>query len=250
PYGMLSPIGVYALATQRHMHLYGTTPEQLGEIAVATRKWAMLNPKAYKREPLTLEDYLASPFISEPLRRDDICLVTDGGGAVIVTRIERARGLPKPPVVIEGIAERVSHHYWLAGVDDILELEMVRDTGRRAFAMAGLRPDDIDVLQLYDAFTIMPLLAVEALGFCERGEGGHFFANQRTAPGGEIPVNTSGGGLSYCHPGMFGIFLIIEAVRQLRGECGERQVQNPRHILCHAYGGQWSASATLILGRD
>lgn len=249
PYGLLSPIGCYALTLQRHMHLYGTTPEQLGEIAIATRQWALLNPKAYRRNPLTMDEYLSSPFISEPLRREDICLLTDGGGAVIVTRRENVPA-GKPAVVIEGIAEQSSHHYWVPGIDDLLEQPVVVETGRRAFAMAGLTHDDIDVLQIYDAFTVMPLLAVEALGFCGRGEGGKFFEGGRTAPGGPLPMNTSGGGLSYCHPGMFGIFLVIEAVRQLRGECGQRQVPNPRHILCQSFGGQWSASVTMILGRD
>lgn len=249
PYGMLSPIGPYALTLQRYMHLYGTTAEQIGNIAISTREWAVLNPKAYRRKPLTMEEYLASPFISEPLRREDICLLTDGGGAVIITRRDRVPP-GKPAIVVEGIAERSIQHYWVAGMDDLLEQPHVVDTGRRAFAMAGLNHDDIDVLQIYDAFTVMPLLAVEALGFCGRGEGADFFAGGRTAPGGEMPTNTSGGGLSYCHPGMFGIFLIIEAVRQLRGECGERQVPNVRHVLCQAFGAQWSASVTMILGRD
>lgn len=250
PYGLLSPIGPYALATARYRHLYGLEPEDLGSLAIATRQWANLNPVAYRHDQrLTMDAYRESPMISWPLRRDDICLVTDGGGAVIVTSMERARNCGKPPVVILGAASRSNAHYWIAGLDDILTTGAAV-TGAEAMATAGVGPQDIDVLEIYDAFTTMPLLAVENLGFCARGEGRFFFHAGRTAPGGEMPMNTSGGGLSYCHPGMFGIFLLIEAVRQLRGECGPRQVPEAHVVLCHAYGGVFSAESTAVLGRE
>ncbi len=250
PYGLLSPIGPYALATTRYRHLYGLEDEELGEVAVATRQWANLNPLAYHYEhPLTMEQYLKSPWISWPLRRDDICLVTDGGGAIVVTSMKRARDLAKRPVSVLGISSRSNAHYWIPGIDDLLTTG-ASITGPEAMAAGGVTYDDIDILEIYDAFTTMPLLAVENLGFCRRGEGRFFFRHSRTGPGGEMPMNTSGGGLSYCHPGMFGIFLVIEAVRQLRGECGPRQVKNPEVVLCHAYGGVLSAESTTVLGKE
>lgn len=249
PYGLLTPLGTYALAAQRHMHQYGTTLEQLAEVAVATRRWAQLNPQAARREPLTLADVMASPPIASPLRLLDCCLVTDGAAAVVVTTAQRARRLARPVVTVLGAAEGHTHHYFAPGVPDMTRTGAV-ETGARAFAMAGVRPGEIDVVQIYDAFTIAVIIALEDLGFCGRGEGGPFVARQRTAPGGDFPLNTSGGGLSYCHPGMFGTFLLLEAVRQLRGECGDRQVAGARLALCHGTGAVLSSQATLILGRD
>lgn len=248
PYGPMMPLTGYALAAQRHMHLYGTTLEQLAEVAVATRKWAQRNPKALRRDPLTIEDVMASPVISSPLRVADCCLVTDGGGAVIVTSAERARSLRKPPVYVLGSGTAMTHEH-ISQMPEITETA-ARESGRLAFARAGLTPKDVDVTEIYDSFTITVLLSLEDLGFCAKGEGGRFVSGQRTAPGGEFPLNTSGGGLSYTHPGMFGIFLIIEAVRQLRGECGDRQVPGAATALCHGTGGQLNTAATLLLGRD
>ncbi len=250
PYGLLSPIGSYALATTRYRYLYGLEDTDLGWLAVATREWANLNPVAYRHDdPLTMSEYLASPWISWPLRRDDICLVTDGGGAIVLTRIERARDCAKKPVLVLGIASRSNAHYWVPGLDDILTTG-ARVTGPEAMSMAGVSHQDIDLLEIYDAFTTMPLLAVENLGFCERGQGRYFFHNGRTGPRGEMPMNTSGGGLSYCHPGMFGVFLVVEAVRQLRGECDSRQVKGVQVALCHAFGGVLSAESTVLLGKE
>jgi acetyl-CoA acetyltransferase len=242
------PVGAYALAATRHMHQYGTTSEQLAEIAVATRKWAVLNEKAFKREPMSIDDVLNSRWIAEPLHLLDCCLVTDGGGAVIVAAPHRAANARKKPIWILGHGETHTH-YGITNMPDLTVTGAV-DSGRTAFAMAGVKHDDLDVVEVYDSFTITVLLTLEALGFCKRGEGGAFVSQQRTAPGGAFPLNTNGGGLSYCHPGMYGIFLLIEATRQLRGECGARQVPDANLALAHGTGGVLSSASTVILGRD
>lgn len=241
-------IASYALAAQRHMYQYGTTSEQLAEISVATRQWAAMNPLAMMRDPITIEAVINSPMISSPLHLLDCCLVTDGGGVVIVTSPERARDLRKPPVWVLGCGEYHTHRS-ISNMPD-LTVTPAKQSGEIALKMAGLMPKDIDVLELYDSFTITVLLQLEDLGFCQKGEGGLFVTGQRTAPGGELPLNTNGGGLSFTHTGMYGIFLLIEAVRQLRGECGERQVPKARVALCNGVGGVLSSSATVILGRD
>lgn len=248
PYGQWVPIPTYALAAQRHMYQYGTTSAQLAEIAVAARKWARLNPVAAMRDPLTIDDVLASPMMSTPLRLRDCCLVNDGGGAVIVTTAERAKNLRKKPVWILGCGESHTHRS-ISGMPD-LTVTPAKFSGERAFRMAGLAPSDIDLLELYDSFTITVLLQLEDLGFCPKGEGGRFVEGQRLAPGGLQPANTSGGGLSCLHTGMFGIFLLIEAARQLRGECGDRQVQQVKTALCNGIGGNLASSGTVILGVD
>lgn len=248
PYAPLSPMSLYAMAAHRHMHEYGTTSEQLAEVAVAAREWALLNPVAYRfgQGRLTVEDVLASPVVSSPLHGADCCLITDGGGAAVVTSVERARDLRKPPVHVLGHGEAATNF----GMSQIGSLTRsgAADSGARAFAMAGLTPADVDVVQVYDSFTITVLLSLEGLGFCGPGEAGAFVADGRTRPGGSFPLNTSGGGLSYCHPGMFGIFLVIESVRQLRGECGERQVSGARTAVAHGTGGILSTHATVVLG--
>lgn len=249
PYGQMTPLGYYAMAARRHMYQYGTTSEQMAEVAVAARKWAQLNPKAYRREPLTVEEVLSSQIIAEPLHVRDCCLVTDGGGAVIVTSVARAKLLRKKPVYILGAAENQSHHFTPFDVKDWLDTGLAA-TAQRAMQMASVTQKDLDVVQIYDHFTIGVIQALEELGFCKRGEGGQFVTGGRIAPGGSFPLNTSGGGLSYGHPGMFGIFLIIEAVRQLCGECGERQVKDAKLALCQAASLVFSAHTTLILGRD
>jgi acetyl-CoA acetyltransferase len=248
PYGLPSPVGAYAMAAMRHRHVYSTTAEQLAEIAVATRKWAALNPSATHRDPLSIEQVLASPMIADPLHLRDCCLVTDGGGAIVMTSLERARDLKKPPVVIAGAAE-ASSHWGISAMADLAWLQHAADSGRRAMAMAGVGPSDIDVVEIYDSFTITVLMSLEALGFCGRGEGGAFVAGQGTAPGGSVALNTNGGGLSYCHPGMYGLFLITEATRQLRGECGDRQVKDAEVALAHGTGGVLSTVATCVLTR-
>jgi len=242
------PIGHYAMAAMRHMHQYGTTSEQLAEIAVATRKWAMLNEKAFMREPLTIDEVLNSRIISEPLHLLDCCLISDGGGAVVVASARAAARTKKPPIWVLGHSE-IATHYTTTYMED-LTMTGAKETGRRAMEMAGVSHDEIDIVQVYDSFTITVLLTLEALGFCKPGEGGDFVSKQRTAPGGAFPMNTSGGGLSYCHPGMFGIFLIVEAVRQLRGECGVRQINDAKIGLVNGTGGKLSSTSTLVLGRD
>lgn len=250
PYGALDPVSLYAMAARRHMHEFGTTPEQLAEVAVAARAWALLNPKAFHHRsgPLTVEAVLASPTVSSPLHALDCCLVTDGGGAVVVTTLERARALRHPVIRVLAYGEATTNMS-MSQIPDLTSTGAV-GASRRAFDMAGLAPEDIDVVQLYDSFTITVLLTLEALGLCPRGESGPFVAGGRLGPGGDRPINTSGGGLSYCHPGMFGIFLVIEAVRQLRGEAGARQLPRARTALCHGTGGILSTHATVILGRE
>jgi len=249
PFGLAGPPTGYALAAARHMHEFGTTSEQLAEVAVATRRWAQLNPRALMRDPLTVEDVLASRLISWPLHLLDCCLVTDAGGAVVVTSAERARDCAKRPVYVLGTGE-ASTHVMVSQMPDFARWEAARMAGERAFAMAGVTPADIDVAQVYDAFTIVPIMALEALGFCKEGEGGAFVSGQRTAPGGSFPMNTNGGGLSYTHSGMYGMFTLVEAVRQLRGECGPRQVVGAALALCHGLGGMFSAAATLIASTE
>jgi acetyl-CoA acetyltransferase len=246
-YGVASPPSAYALAAARHMHEYGTTSEQLAEIAVSTRHWASLNPRALYRDPITVEDVLSSPWVVYPFHQLDCCLVTDAGGAVVLTTVERASGLGVPTVEVLGSAVAHTHHM-ISQMPDLTETP-ARLSGGAAYARAGIRPEDVDVAELYDSFTYTVLAELEDLGFCAKGEGGDFVTGQRTAPGGDFPLNTSGGGLSYTHPGMFGIFLLIEAVRQLRGECGARQVPDAEVALVNGMGGYLSSSATAILAR-
>lgn len=249
PYGHAGPATGYGFLATRHMHEYGTTSEQLAEVAVATRRWASLNPKAMMREPITVGDVLSSRLVAWPFRLLDCCLVTDGGGAVVVTSAERARDLPRKPVFVLGTGECVTHQL-VSQMPSFTRWDAARAAGERAFRMSGVKHGEIDVAELYDAFTIVPILALEELGFCKPGEGGAFVAAQRTAPGGDFPMNTNGGGLSYAHTGMYGIFTIIEAVRQLRGECGARQVAGAKTAICHGTGGTWSAAATMIVSSE
>jgi acetyl-CoA acetyltransferase len=250
PFGIVTPPVCYAMSCSRYMHEFGEdrTRDALAEIAVATRSWATLNPKAYMRKPLSFEEYHASRWIAWPFRLLDCCLVTDAGGAVIVTTAARAKDLRKKPVFVLGAAE--SHdHGMITQMADMTGLA-ARRTGKEAMAMAGVRHEDVDIAMLYDAFSYTPLLSLESLGFCGRGEGPDFVKGQRTAPGGDFPMNTNGGGLSYTHPGMYGIFLIIEAVRQLRAECDARQVKDCRTVLVNGLGGILSSCSTLVLGSD
>jgi acetyl-CoA acetyltransferase len=248
PYGLRTPMGPYALAASRHMHDFGTTSEQLAQIAVSTRQWAGLNPRARYREPLTVEDVLASPWQVSPLHLLDCCLVTDGAGAFVMTSAERARSLRKPPVYVLGAATASDH----MGITQMPDLTTTPGavSGPAAFAMAGLGPSDVDVLMGYDSFTITALLHLEDLGFCEKGEGGPYAADGHLGPGGSLAMNTNGGGLSFTHPGMYGMFLITEATRQLRGECGERQVAGADVAVAHGSGMFLSVMSTAVLGTE
>jgi acetyl-CoA acetyltransferase len=248
PYAPIFPATSYALAASRHMHEYGTTREQLAAVAVAARAWANLNPEAFMRGPLSIADVLGSRMVSSPLTVRDCCLVTDGGAALVMTTAARARDLPKKPVYLLGAAAATTHMNIVA-MPTLTETGAL-DSGRRAFAMAGMTPADIDVVELYDAFTINTILFLEDLGFCKKGEGGAFVASGAIAPGGRLPVNTNGGGLSCVHPGMYGMFTLVEAVRQLRGEAGQRQVLDAQVALCHGNGGVLSSQITNILGTE
>ncbi len=245
PYRPIFPLTGYALAAARHMHDYGTTREQLAAVAVAARQWAATNGEAVERGPLSIDDCLAARMISSPLSKADCCLVTDGAAAIVMTRADRARDGKAEPIALLGAAA-ATHHHAISCMPDLTRTAAA-ESGPRAMAMAGVTPDDIDVVQLYDAFTINTILFLEDLGFCAKGDGGPFVASGAIAPGGTLPVNTNGGGLSCCHPGMYGLFAIVEAVRQLRGTAAN-PISGATLALAHGNGGTLSSQATLILG--
>lgn len=247
PYGA-TLIAKYAMAARRHMVEYGTTVEQLAEVAVAAHEWAAMNEFAFERERITVADVAAAPMLADPFTTKHVCLRTDGGGAVVLASEEVARNCAKEPVWILGAADATSHVSMSEWADFTTSAAAV--SGPPAFARAGVGPGDIDVCQLYDSFTSTVLLTVEDLGFCAKGEGGAFIGSGALRPGGGLPTNTDGGGLASCHPGMRGMFLMVEAVRQLRGECGPRQVDDATLACVHAMGGFFTHSATMILGRD
>ncbi|MES2534938.1 MAG: acetyl-CoA acetyltransferase [Pseudomonadota bacterium] len=248
PFRPVLPASAYALAASRHMHLYGTTREQLAEVAVAARQWALLNPAAWEKEALTIEQVLDARMVSHPLTVRDCCLVTDGGGAIVLVSAERARDLKKKPAYVLGVGEWLSH-LSISNMPELTETGALQ-SGQAAYAMAGLTPGEIDVVELYDAFTINTILFLEDLGFCPKGEGGRFVMNGAIAPGGALPVNTNGGGLSFCHPGQYGLHLLIEATRQLRGEGGARQAAGCETAIAHGSGGVLSSQSTVILGTE
>jgi acetyl-CoA acetyltransferase len=240
------PIAAYALTAARHMHEFGTTREQLAEVALAARQWAQKNPEASERGALTMEDILSARMVCDPLSVRDCCLVTDGAGAIVMVAADRAKDVATKPVYFLGGAAATWFRQISAAGD--LTVTSAKESGSRAYEMAGLSPKDVDVVELYDAFTINTILFLEDLGFCKKGEGGAFVADGGIARGGRLPVNTNGGGLSYAHPGMYGVFLLIEAARQLRGEAGERQVADAEIALCHGNGGTLSAEVSVLLG--
>jgi acetyl-CoA acetyltransferase len=245
PYGA-TLIAKYAMAARRHMIEYGTTVEQLAEVAVAAHEWAALNDNAFERDRITIADIAAAPMLADPFTTKHVCLRTDGGGAVVLASERVARNCRTEPVWILGAADATSHVSMSEWNDFTTSAAAV--SGPRAFAQAGVTPADIDVCQLYDSFTSTVLLTVEDLGFCAKGEGGTFIESGALRPGGALPTNTDGGGLASCHPGMRGMFLMVEAVRQLRGECGPRQVDGAQLACVNAMGGFFSHSATMILG--
>lgn len=246
PYRPILPTSAYALSAARHMHLYGTTRQQLAEVAVAARQWALMNPKAWEKEPLTIDGVLSARMISDPLSVRDCCLVTDGGGALVLVSAEKAVDMDVKPIFVLGHGETLAH----ASISSMEDLTVTGAalSGAHAFTMAGAAPRDMDVTILYDAFTITPILFLEDLGYCPKGEGGRFIAGGAIAPGGSLALNTNGGGLSYCHPGMYGILGMIEAVNQLRGSCGARQVSGAQMALAHGNGGVLSSQCTVIFG--
>jgi acetyl-CoA C-acetyltransferase len=250
PYGV-TIINGYAMTAHRHMHEYGTTSEQLAEIAVTMRLHASMNPNAKYRDPITVEDVLKSRVISSPLHLLDCCVVCDGAGAVVMTSAERARDMRKKPIYVLGTGEGMRHAS--AGKRNLLDIA-TNDSGRLAFERAGLTPRDIDMAMIYDSFTITVMMQLEALGFCKHGEGGAFVSGGRLRYDREFPVNTDGGGLSSNHPGMRGIFLLIEAARQLWGEGGPRQAKKAlTTAIASGIGGNLGyrhAAATVILSNQ
>lgn len=248
PYGLRMPIGAYALAASRHMYEFGTTSEQLAQIAVSTRQWAQKNPRARFQDSLTIDEVLASEPVCTPLHKLDCCLQTDGAGAFVMTSAERARDLRRPPVYVLGVGSGVTHSM-ISQMPD-LTTTGTAVSGPIAFEMAGIGHDDVDLLMLYDSFTITTLLLLEDLGFCQKGEGGAFVEDGKLGPGGSLPTNTNGGGLSYTHPGMYGMFLVVEAARQLRGEAGARQLDSCDVAVASGSGGVLSAMSTCVLGSE
>ncbi|MEU0008938.1 acetyl-CoA acetyltransferase [Streptomyces sp. NPDC006314] len=252
PYGH-TLIAKYAMAARRHMIEYGTTIEQLAEVAVQARANASLNPEAMFRAPITVDDVLSGPMIADPFTKLHCCLRSDGGAAVLLAAEEYVRDCRTAPVWILGSGEHVSHATMSEWPDFTVSPAAV--SGRLAFERAGVRPCDIDFAEIYDAFTYMTLVTLEDLGFCAKGEGGAFVGEGRLlVRGGDLPVNTDGGGLSAQHPGMRGLFLLVEAVRQLRGEAGDRQVRArdgglPRLGVASGTGGWFCSSGTVVLGR-
>ncbi|MEL6290561.1 MAG: acetyl-CoA acetyltransferase [Pseudomonadota bacterium] len=245
-YGPRNPITAYALATSRYMHEFGATKEDLAEVAVAARKWAQLNPEACERGDLTIVDVVNARMISDPLGKLDCCLVTDGAAAIVMTRADRAKDTAKAPVYLLGAA--MEHHHRMISAMPSLTQTAAAASGPRAFEMAGYAPSDMDTAQLYDAFTINTILFLEDFGFCAKGEGRDFVKDGRIAPGGALPVNTNGGGLSCVHPGMYGLFVTSEAIRQLRGGCGDRQVDGTKLSVAHGNGGVLSSQVTCVWG--
>jgi acetyl-CoA acetyltransferase len=241
-------ISKYAMATRRHMHEYGTTIEQLAEIAVSARYNAGFNPDAYYRDPITIDEVNSSRMIADPLTKLHCCIRSDGGGAIVLTSEERARDLKQTPIWVLGTGE-ASSHTTMSEWEDMTRTPAY-ESGRLAFERAGVTPDDIDTCQIYDAFTHMVLASLEGLGFCKPGEGGSFVEDGKLRLGGALPTNTDGGGLSHCHPGMRGMFLLVEATRQLRGEAEGRQVENAQLACVNGTGGWFSTASTVILGRE
>jgi len=245
-YGPRNPITAYALASSRYMHAFGATREDLAEVAVSARAWARLNPEAVERGPLTVDDVLAARMISDPLGKLDCCLVTDGAAALVMTRADRAKDGPNRPVHLLGCG--MAHHHRMISAMPDLTRTAAADAAPRAYAMAGYGAGDMDTVQVYDAFTINTIVFLEDLGFCAKGEGAAFVRDGRIAPGGALAVNTNGGGLSCVHPGMYGLFVTAEAIRQIRGDCGARQVAGANLSIAHGNGGVLSTQVTTIWG--
>ncbi|HYW23965.1 MAG TPA: hypothetical protein VE953_07345, partial [Terriglobales bacterium] len=248
PYGIMGPPTLFPIGVLRYMKTYGLTHEQLASVAVAQRKWASRNPRAYKRELVTVDDVLASPIIAYPMHLLECCLVTDGGGALILTSAARAAAmdLPSPPVYVLGTGESAESQV-ISMMEDFTTSRAFRVASASAFEEAGITHSDVDHLMVYDAFAHLPIYGLEDLGFVERGEAGAFVAEGNTEPGGRLPMNTNGGGLSYTHTGMYGMFAIQESVRQLRGTA-PAQVPDAKISVAQGVGGMFMSAGTLVLG--
>jgi acetyl-CoA acetyltransferase len=248
PFGTLGPVTTFTIPAMRYMKTYGLRHEQLATVAVAQRKWASLTPRAERRELISVEDVLASKLVVYPFHRLECCLVSDGGGALIVVSPERARDFPKPPVYVLGTGEAYEAPT-VAQMADFTSSRAFADSGALAFRQAGLGPADIDHLMVYDAFAHLPLYGLEALGFVGRGEAGAFVEDGNTEPGGRLPMNTNGGGLSYAHTGMYGMFAIQESVRQLRHEAAAQVPDVSTSFVQGVGGGTFTAASSLVLSR-
>jgi acetyl-CoA acetyltransferase len=245
PYGLIHPISSVALMAQRHMHEFSTTSEQFAALAVSARDWSLLHPTPPYPKPLTVDDVVSSRMISSPLHARDCCLVTDGGAAIVVTSAERARDLARQPVYLSGFCES-SNHRSVSAMPDLTGT-VASTTSQTALAMAGRSLGEVDTAHVYDAFTASLMILIEDIGFCGKGEGGPFVADGNVAPGGTLALNTNGAGLSYTHPGMLGLFLLTEAITQLRGDAGARQVPDASTSLVHGMGLTIAAHSTAIL---
>ncbi len=247
PYGTTGPTSTFTIPALRYMKEYGLTHEQLAYVAVAQRKWAALNPRAMFRDLITVEDVLASRLVAYPFHLLECCLVTDGGGALIVTAADRAGEFPKPAVHVLGTGEAMETPM-ISQMVDFTESQAFKQAGQAALAEAEITTADVRHMMIYDAFAHVPIYGLEALGFVAKGEAGAFIADGNTEPGGRLPLNTNGGGLSYTHTGMYGMFAIQEGVRQVRGEAAA-QVPDADISVILGNGGMFATSGVLVLGR-
>jgi acetyl-CoA acetyltransferase len=245
--GMGAPT-TFTLPFLRFMKETGTTLEQLAGVAVVQREWAAMNPRASQKDPLTVDDVMNARMIAYPFTKLECCLVTDGGGALILTSAERAKDFPTKPVFIIGTGESVEAPM-ISQMEDLTVSRAFRVSGQNAFEESGITHDDVDHLMIYDAFAHLPLYGLEDLGFCQRGEAGSFIETRNTAPGGSLPLNTNGGGLSYMHSGMYGMYALQESVRQMRG-VAPAQVQDAKISVCHGVGGMFAAAGTIIMANE
>jgi len=248
PYGTMGATTLFTIPALRYMKETGLTHEQLAYVAVAQRRWAAKNPRAAYRDPITVDDVLASRLVAYPFHLLECCLVTDGGGALVVTAADRAADFPRPAVHVLGTGESAETPL-ISQLADFTESRAFRLAGQAAFAEAGITVGDVGHLMIYDAFAHVPIYGLEALGFVKKGEAGPFIADGNTEPGGSLPLNTNGGGLSYTHTGMYGMFAILEAVRQVRGEAAA-QVPGPEISVVLGNGGMFATSGVLVLGRQ
>ena len=245
PYGGMGPTTMFTIGVLRYMKQYGMTHEQLAMVAVVQREWAGLNPRASFRDPITVEDVLASRMIAYPFHLFECCLVTDGGGALIMTKAERAKDFPNKPVYILGSGESVESPM-VSQMKDLTSSQAFRIAGGEAMRSAGISHDDVDHMMVYDAFAHLPIWGLEDLGFCERGEAAGFIEDGNTRPGGKLPLNTNGGGLSYMHSGMYGMYALQESVRQMRGTA-PAQVPDAEISVCLGVGGMFAASGCIVM---
>ena len=248
PYGVMGPPTMFTIPVLRYLKTYGITQEQLAMVSVVQREWAAKNPRATFKAPITVDDVLNSRMIAYPFRILMCCLVTDGGGALILTSAERAKDFPTKPVYILGTGESVEGPM-ISQMEDFTSSKAFRVSGKKAFDEAGIKHSDVDHLMIYDAFAHLPLYGLEDLGFVKRGEAAAFIGDRNTAIGGKLPCNTNGGGLSYMHSGMYGMYALQESVRQMRG-VAPAQVAGAKISVCHGVGGMFAASGTIIFSNE